>query len=473
MPVGALWQGTRVVALGVALAVALLLGVEAATSNGAPSQVVQSIVLSPQVVTLRNAAKPGHSATSQPNIRVSLRALNAHGQTITGGRFATPIRIRVYGPPGVLTATRTVIASPTASVSFRYSGAWVSSPVVVTAVSGRAFALLSFHPRHRASPGGTSVTFPMADVARNLRSGWHFRLSVGGGRSHGVEMDTGSRGLVVPASALGPDRVGPGPPGHIEYSSDGKIFSGHFYLAPVQISAGGRTVQTVPIELLGVERSSCDLKHYPNCVPGKVSGLGMMGVGFDRGAIKGLPAGGPPELTNAFLALRDVTEGRMDPGYIITPGSVTLGITALDRAGYNMVPLTAGGTGPGDWNTEPGCFSFPSIAGYPARCGTVLVDTGIAGAILGLPRAQRPRSIAGAIPAGESVAVTIDTPKSSGRPPLAYGFRVGDGGPMTPTKIRWAADKAPFVNTGRRPISKNGYLFDAGAGRVGFKAIRS
>src|ERR1035437_10334320 len=95
------------------------------------------------------------------------------------------------------------------------------------------------------------------------------------------------------------------------------------------------------------------------------------------------PSKAPPELTNGFLALANIIQGSMHPGYVSSSNAVTLGITPSDTAGFKTVGLTPGGSGPGDWNTEPGCFSFPSISGYAPQCGTVMVDTGIASAILG------------------------------------------------------------------------------------------
>jgi hypothetical protein len=351
-----------------------------------------------------------------------------------------------------------VIRSPKTTIYFRYSGGFLANSIIVTAVSGHAFGLMSFQPQHRGFPGTQSVAFPMPDSARNMRRGWGFSASIGGGPQHYVQMDTGSRGIVVPASAIGRGAVGPGPKGMIEYTSSGKEFFGNYYLAPVKLSFGGATATTVPIRVLGVDRAAC-APGYPNCVAPKNIG-GLMGVGFARGKSSSMA----PELTNAFLALQGVIQGSMHPGYVVRSTGVTLGITAADQAGFDEAALTPGGTGPGDWNTKSGCFSFPGISGYGARCGTVLVDTGIASAILALPRSQRPRSIASSIPAGERVLVTVGS-----NPILSYGFAVGDGGPTTPTSIRWAGGTTPFVNTGRRLISRNDYLFDAGSGKLGFK----
>jgi hypothetical protein len=420
---------------------------------------VASISLSPQAVTLQNpASRAGTGRRSR--IRVSLALTGQSGRPITGA-LGQPVRISVYGP-SVLTPETRVIRAATNAVYFNYNGGFLANPVIVTAVSGHAFAEMSFQPQHRGFPGSGTVSFPMTS-RDNIAHGWGFRASVGNGPQHYVELDTGSRGLVVPASILGPNAVGPGPAGKITYTSDGKEFLGHYYLAPIALSAGGSTATTVPIRVLAVDRSAC-APGYSNCTPGKVGGLGVMGVGFDRGQRSSLP----PELTNAFLALAPIAQGSMHPGYIIRRRSVTLGITTGNQAGFNQLPLTPGGTGPGDWNTEPGCFAFPRLPGYPRQCGTVLVDTGIASAILGLPRARRPASLSSSIPDG--TAIRVEVGPRSGPSALSFGFTTGASAqPLTPKSIRWAAGSQPFVNTGRHPIALYDYLFDAASGRVGFK----
>ncbi|MBA3716881.1 MAG: hypothetical protein H0W87_01465 [Actinobacteria bacterium] len=321
---------------------------------------------------------------------------------------------------------------------------------------------MSFQPKHRGFPGKKSVTFRIPNTNnQNFDHGWGFTASIGGGLAHFVQMDTGSRGVVVPAAVLGPKAVGPGPPGQIEYTSDGKIFLGHYYLTPLKLSAGGVSVTTVPIQVLGVQQAACD-PAYPKCVVGKIDGLGLIGVGFDRGTSG--PA--PPELTNGFLALTGIVQGSMHPGYIVRAASVTLGLTSAGQAGYSRIPLQPGGTGPGDWNTESGCFGFPQISGYASLCGTMLVDTGINSAILGLARSQRPPSIPDTIPDG--VSINFAAP-STVNPVASYTFTTGSGEPPAPTSVRWAAGSAPFVNTGRNLIARFNYLFDDGSGRVGFK----
>src|SRR5207248_589963 len=105
-------------------------------------------------------------------------------------------------------------------------------------------------------------------------------------------------------------------------------------------------------------------------------------------------------------------------------------------------------------------------ASYGPQCGTVLVDTGIASAILGLPRSRRPPSMRTTIPDGTVIRVDV----GSAPPALSERFTAGvSGQPLTPKAIRWAGDPKPFVNTGRHPIALYDYLFDDASGKLGFK----
>jgi hypothetical protein len=433
---------------------------QAAQPTGGTSQAGPSVTLSPQAVKLENPARRGGVAP-QAEIKLSLTATDRAGHPITRGALPQPVQIHVYGPsPAVVTPTTAVIRTATPTVRLHYNGRFVANPVIVTAVYGHAFAQASLQPRNHGFSGSSAVTFPM-NRQNNIKRGWGMFASVGGGPQHYVEIDTGSRGLVIPKSILGRGAIGPGPPGHITYTSDGKEFLGHYWLAPLKLSAGGATVTTVPIRVLAVEAARC-APGYPRCRSTQIGGV--MGVGFARGS----PSSMPPELTNAFLALTGVTEGSMHPGYIIRRSSVTLGISAGNQAGFNELPLTPGGTGPGDWNTESGCFSFPRLPAYPRQCGTVLVDTGLPSAIIGLPKTQRPASMRSTIPDGTPIRIDVGLPR--GPSVLSYGFTTGaTNQPQAPTSIRWAGDPKPFVNTSRHPIALYDYLFDDGSGRVGFK----
>jgi hypothetical protein len=375
--------------------------------------------------------------------------------------------VKGRGDPGVTNAlSRAMHQAPAMLAVFALlavdGGAGVDSAL---AMSGHGIA----HARDARRPGAAgaaSVTFNIPNRNnRNIKSGWHFTISVGGGRAHVVQVDTGSASLVIPARILGPQAVGPGAPAKIEYSSSGRIFSGHHYMAPVKLSAGTVSVTTVPIDVLAIESASCDPK-YPACRAGSPNGVGVMGVGFGRGHSTTPPAQG-----NVFLALDAMVHGSMHPGYIIRPNSVTLGITAANEAGFTMISLKRSDS-PGDWSTEPGCFAFPQASGADTFCGTMLVDTGLGYMIVEAPPSQVPagtRDSGGRVPDGTPMRVAA--PSASGSA-LDYSFSMGDGATVTPPYVRWSRFRSgAFVNTGRHLIAKFAYLFDAANGRVGFKPV--
>ena len=103
------------------------------------------------------------------------------------------------------------------------------------------------------------------------------------------------------------------------------------------------------------------------------------------------------------------------------------------------------------------------------RCGTVLVDTGIATMIVGLDTAQRPPTMQHIIPNGTRIRIGIPTFTDSA---LAYSVTTGAGddtlAPQGKPAARWSRT-GPFVNTGRHVLARYDYLFDADAGHIGFR----
>jgi len=271
--------------------------------------------------------------------------------------------------------------------------------------------------------------------ASSVREGYRLRVSVGGGRAHVVQIDTGSVGVVVPRSVLGSDARDTGTPGRIEYTSSGKIFTGEYYMAPLRIAdAAGRYVRTTPIRILAIDAASCDTAHHPSCVaPRSLGGVGMMGVGFARGTSS--PA------NNAFLHATDPAGRALAPAYIVRADAIVLGAGSAEERGFAMARLTRGSD---DWNAAAACFRVPA-----RYCGTVLVDTGIAGAIVRIPKGGRPLSPAG---------VEVDVPADGS----ALAFRI-----VAP--VRWSgAAGPPFINTGRSVLGAYDYLYDARVGAIGF-----
>jgi hypothetical protein len=106
-------------------------------------------------------------------------------------------------------------------------------------------------------PAGKHITMTTGSTAGFLAGGPHLRVSIGEGPWHSVQVDTGSVGMVVPRSVLGPQARDTGVPGRIAYTSSGRIFTGEYYLAEVAMRGrNGPVVQTVPIRVLAVDRAA-------------------------------------------------------------------------------------------------------------------------------------------------------------------------------------------------------------------------
>jgi hypothetical protein len=436
-----------------------------------------SIAVTPQ--TLENPASQG-ALTAPQSITVTVNAQDASGSPIAANSLANPITLTVYGPsPNPVVSPQSATVDANGKATFTYTGGYFENAMTIAAVSGTASATTQLVPSHPVCTIPASDTgFPIAIGGDNLKNGWKMKIKVGEqGVSEDVEVDTGSRGLVFPRSKIGADAIGPGAEGQMEYTSDGKIFHGHYFLAPIVLDVGGKNVQTVPVEVLGVEYQTCDPK-FPKCqVDPTVDHMGNMGVAFDRPE----SSGGPD--TNPFLQLKDVLEGRSHAGYIITQDGITLGLSADRAAGFSTMKLdpaqpVAGRTFfPGDWTQPPVCFSFPQY-GTKEYCGQMLMDTGIGSMIVNLPPDQRPAEIANADPLPDGLEIRIAAPDASA-PVMDYSFTLGEGtNPMAPTAsaedpaARWAdASSTPSVNTGRHVVAGYDYMYDASCGRIGYKRI--
>lgn len=332
-------------------------------------------------------------------------------------------------------------------------------------------------PADAAVAPSVSYTLPFR-TANTIDQSFRLRVSVGGGPAHSVVMDTGSTGLVVPRSALGPDAQVTADPFRLEYISSGIIESGHWGVARVRVGVPanfdpanpGQTAITVPMRFGVVESVTCDPNIAGCMTSGNPDNVGMMGVGFDRDS-----ANFPASL-NVFLQLSEIGAGTMHAGYIVLqhPPQVIVGLTPANMAGFQMLPLDPKPNVPGEWDAGSlhACVTLPGLPAFGTPCGSLLVDTGIAGGILTTPSAMRPRALAtqdpGRLDPGVRVIIGIGGPN----PLFTYDFTLGQTDPATPgyMLLRTSTDGKIHVNTSRHLLATQDYLFDARDGRVGFRA---
>jgi hypothetical protein len=461
------------------------------TPTPSPTSAASVINFSPAVVTLNNptTGNPSTSpaarqlAAAPVAVTVDLTAYDSTGNILLPS-VANPMHVQVYGAPnGVITPIDTLITSGTA-VNFTYNGgffphsielvAWIDDPS-----GGAALGTTLFVQQNRPSCTYGAMTYD-ADVLATVPNPIHVNAVVGVDNPTTADVavftiDTGSLGVVVPKSELGPDVHGPGAPGQKFYDSSGLIFTGNYFLAPVSVELKDHTiVQTNPILVLAVDGVHCD-PHHKGCVVPSNSKLHYLGVGFDRNSTgSGDLFDSPSE--NAFLELTDAQNGTdINQGYILSTGGVTLGVTGANSSGFKLITLDPNSTVPGDWNPEPGCYQFTTLAGSPQFCGNLLLDVGIDEMFIDLSSDKRPAGSfdsTGRVPSRVGMNIQAGT-KSS--PAMSYDFTVVQP-PTTPTGsapvfVQWVNHSQIFVNTGRLPLLNFNYLYSGQCGQVGFQSV--
>ncbi|WP_431231640.1 hypothetical protein ACQ856_19020 [Mycolicibacterium psychrotolerans] len=292
----------------------------------------------------------------------------------------------------------------------------------------------------------------------NLRTTLKVEASVNGGPVSPFTVDTGSVGVVVPASEV-PNIPADSPPGSLTYSSSGLELTGVWVTASVSFpqavdATGAGAAAQAGVPVLAVTSSTC---RGGGVNSGRCTGAipHMLGVGFGRGTTaRAAPTHNP------FLNLTAMTAGTMRRGYLIGRAGLSLGLTAANVTGaWTMQQLASAGTPAegthNDWLTPAGGFQSGS---GPVHSGKVLVDTGLLDMIVeadGLPSS-------GTVPAGTAMSITVGD--------LRYSFAVGDGGSQTPTEVHHApARNGTFVNTGLRALGHYDLLYDADGGFLGLR----
>jgi len=291
----------------------------------------------------------------------------------------------------------------------------------------------------------------------NLRRTLKVDVSVNGGTVSPFTVDTGSVGVVVPASEV--PNIPPGAPaGELTYSSSGLQLTGVWVSLPVRFphavnATGANAPAEATVPVLAVTSSKC--------LGGGVNSHGctgaiphMLGVGFGRGPNR-------PPTYNPLLNLTEMAAGTMRRGYIIGRQGLTLGLTQSNATGaWTMQQLASAGPpkegAHNDWNTPAGGFQLGT---GPTLSGRVLIDTGLLDMIVegdGLPAS-------GMVPAGTAMTINVGD--------LHYSFAVGDRGAQTPIGVHQAkAANGTFVNTGLRALGHFDLLYDADGGFLGLRS---
>ena len=289
----------------------------------------------------------------------------------------------------------------------------------------------------------------------NLTSLLQVHASANGGATHAFNIDTGSVGVVLPATDV-PNIPANSPAGTLTYSSSGLELIGVWVTVPLvftdAVAAGGAAASaTATVPVLAVTSAVCTGVgvNSGSCTGGIPR---QVGIGFGRGtSVQQSP------VYNPALNLSDMVAGTMRRGYMIERDGLHLGLTATNvNAGFTMQTLTTAGTPAAgthnDWTTPSGGFAIGSGAQLN---GVVLMDTGLLDMIL--EDKSLPQS--GSVASGTAMKIVIGSHD--------YVFNVGDGGLGTPTSVNYAYPNATFVNTGLRALGHYDLLYDADGGLFG------
>ena len=293
----------------------------------------------------------------------------------------------------------------------------------------------------------------------SLAAGLRVRATLGGGAPHAFLLDTGSVGILTPRSALGPDfqQFDPSQDIKFQYVSSGKTYWGQWVKVPVVLGVpadwdGTGDYPVAQVEVFAVDR------------PVDFDG-GVFGIGF---GIDGHADGGPAR--NPLLHMSDHGE-RLNDGYIVSTRGVDVGLTAANTAGFAFIALDRNDLA-ADWRQPLGsvALSAPfSPNGFAVNL-PILVDTGIKAMILWVGAGSAPPELASGSSVPDGVKVSLSAPPADPglEPALQYGFVTGDASqPMAPSQVEWRMGHG--INTGRNVLAGADYLYDATAGRIGFR----
>jgi hypothetical protein len=336
-----------------------------------------------------------------------------------------------------------------------------------------------------------SVQVAFANGAMSGSNGAQVYLKVGSVQGL-FTLDTGSCGILVSASRTpgdeGYDGVGGTllGPGTETLTSSGIIFLGNLYRTAVELLDGaGATVATADVVVLQVTGMACSPGARSCTASNSSSGVKYMGIGFNRGvstvtAAAGNAATGLP--TNLFTNL--VSPVGLAPGYILSDGGVTVGLSAAATAGFSFVKLAPEASPSPDtqagtvWQQAPAGITVGGATGQ----GTILPDSGIDYAFLSPEKFVGVGPCPVSPPGGDTcllpgVAVQVALPTAAA--PLVSYSPTLNGSAMAPTALSLncpvessaaCSSSATFLNSGRLFYKGLDYLFDPANGLVGYRA---
>lgn len=304
-----------------------------------------------------------------------------------------------------------------------------------------------------------------------------------------VQLDTGSTGLVLPASFFYQDGV------YTYDAAQNKITSGT--LMPGVEIHGPTTVVYQPSQddihgfiftisalSIGVQDGKAAATTTQITAIGAVEKTPhMCGIGFGR----------PVLASNPFLSLIGMSTGEMYPSFLLTTKGIWLGLTPelaakqLGNGVFGFQQLTYEGTqtptppNSSQWTTPKGYFRVSNINPTDETSYDILMDTGVELAMVKSSLGD----LNSEIKAGSIIAIEIPVKPSSVKVCYSFGItgsesvKLGQGGDsfvfttdaepgVVPPKYLVPRGAGNFVNTGIHLLNSYQLYFDAQVGQVGY-----
>ncbi|MCW2246947.1 hypothetical protein M2352_002538 [Azospirillum fermentarium] len=265
---------------------------------------------------------------------------------------------------------------------------------------------LVVHP-HNVYSGSTLHTEGKFDTPGPGRNALFTTVILPDGQQHRVQIDTGSCGLVLPASMLTDSAGKPLP--HVKYvrsfsmtyHPSGDVVAGAIYaIEYVQfpLADGSGVVTTDPLYILGTDRGDPGMmgigfgranvpagtdQPYPNCVPP----AGLFSSSQPAADTDGEAAKNPAQLSNALLNIQGMAAGTVPANYVITSGPISalaLGVDSTDLGKFDFLTLSKQYPKLTSYPPNSPYYATPSYQitlsayndGKPFPCPTLL-DTGV------------------------------------------------------------------------------------------------
>jgi hypothetical protein len=302
--------------------------------------------------------------------------------------------------------------------------------------------------------------YPKPSLGQRVR-GYFLEVAIAGGQPKRILLDTGSAGIRVPKEFLGNAPIQRTGQNIKEILSDGTILEGELVYTNVRF---GLLPATEPLPVQIVTSRQCTAQKPKCSANSNVPFAGIVGVSyFEKSLLYNPLRKLPGNLSNGFIVIGN--------GASNNNGSLILGLTAENQAGFKMVPWSQqpeiNGVPGKRWDSQLGkvCLTLAGSSAKNSCNATAIADTGTINGLTEFKSA----STAGKLKPG--VLGSANAVKIGINGIFDYSLKPGtrDGFNRWNLSISPQSELPIFVNTGIAFFDKYDVLFDQVNGRQGFR----